>query len=100
MSVGNPSNPQRRDVANVLRFPPVRDGVHPTEKPTALLEKLLSVVNPISGIVLDCFAGAGSTLVAAKSLGMRSIGIEGDERYCEAAARRLSQDGLDYGAGS
>lgn len=94
MSAGNPTPPQRRDVPNVLRFPPVRDGDHPTEKPAALLEKLLSVVTPPCGIVLDPFVGSGSTLTAAKAMGFHAIGVEADERYCEIAAKRLSQDTL------
>ena len=97
MSKGNPNPPQRRDVANVLRFPPTANENHPTEKPTTLLSRLASVVVPPGGNVLDCFAGSGSTLVAVKALGMRGIGIEGDERYCEIAARRLSQGVLDFG---
>jgi site-specific DNA-methyltransferase (adenine-specific) len=91
MSAGNPSEPQRRDVGNVLRFPAVRNGVHPIEKPTPLLHTLLSVVTAPGGIVLDPFAGSGSTLVAARDLGLQAIGIESDERWCEQAARRLSQ---------
>ena len=94
MSAGNPSDPQRRDVANVLRFPGVRDGDHPTEKPDALLQTLLSVVNPPGGVVLDPFAGSGSTLQAARALGCPAIGIEADESYCEVIAKRLQQDVL------
>ena len=97
MSAGNPTAPQRRDVANVLRFPPVRDGDHPTEKPSALLQTLLSVVTPPEGIVLDPFAGSGSSLYAARSLGHSAVGIEADERYCEVIAKRLAQDVLDFG---
>ena len=92
MSSGNPAAPQRRDVPNVLRFPTVginRD--HPTEKPTALLQRLLSVVVPPGGLVLDNFAGIGTTGAAAKALGIHSVLIEGDERWCEIAANRLSQ---------
>jgi len=100
MSAGNPSAPQRRDVPNVLRYPPVRDGDHPTEKPDALLQTLLSVVTPPTGLVLDPFAGSGSTLSAARALGLRAVGIESDERYCEVIARRLDQGILPIGEAS
>ena len=100
MSAGNPSAPQRRDVPNVLTFPPVRDGDHPTEKPGDLLETLLSVVAPPTAVVLDPFAGSGSSLYAARRLGMTAIGVEADERYCEVIANRLQQGVLDFGSAS
>lgn len=96
-SVGTPTAPQRRDVPNVLTFPPVRDGDHPTEKPGPLLQTLLSVVCPPGGVVLDPFAGSGSALYAARALDHRAVGIEADERYCEVIAKRLAQGVLDFG---
>jgi site-specific DNA-methyltransferase (adenine-specific) len=68
---------------------------HPTQKPVGIINPLLRYSVPDGGLVADLFAGSGSVLVAAKALGMRAIGIEINETYCEIAARRLSQGVLD-----
>ena len=81
---------------NVLKFTPVPPGlrVHPVDKPESLLRALIGPTTPSHGLVLDPFAGGGSTLLAARTLGRRAIGIELDEKYAEQAARRLSQQPL------
>jgi site-specific DNA-methyltransferase (adenine-specific) len=68
-----------------------RGAIHPTEKPVEILRPLIEYGCPDGGLVLDPFAGSGSTLEAARLTGHRAIGIEISEAYCEAAARRLSQ---------
>lgn len=79
-------------VNNMRRGPHI--GLHPTEKPLGILDPLISYACPPGGLVLDPFAGSGSTLVAARDSGRRAIGIEADERYCRVIARRLAQDSL------
>lgn len=78
---------------NVYKAPTVEEKAHIAEKPAEVMRWVLSVV-PAGALVLDPFMGSGSTLDAAKSLGLRSIGIEVDERYCEVAATRCSQEVL------
>lgn len=69
--------------------------LHPTEKPLGILDPLIRYACPTGGVVVDPFAGSGSTLEAARLLGRRAIGVEGNEAYAEKAALRLSQAPLD-----
>jgi site-specific DNA-methyltransferase (adenine-specific) len=84
-------------VQNVFKCAPAPNKEHIAEKPADVMSWVVSVVAP-SSLVLDPFMGSGSTLFAAKGKGHRAIGIEVEERYCEIAARRCSQETLDLGA--
>jgi DNA modification methylase len=86
---GDPRPALRHDVANVIRQKSDRDSEHPTEKPVALLWQLISTVTPPGGVVLDPFAGSGSTLVAAREADCEGIGIEREAEYVAIAEARL-----------
>jgi site-specific DNA-methyltransferase (adenine-specific) len=66
---------------------------HPTVKPLKLMEYLIKLVMPPKdGVLLDPFAGSGSTLVAAHRLGIKAIGIEQSAEYCEIARARVAHE--------
>lgn len=66
-------------------------GKHPCEKPAQMLEEMISASSKPGAIVLDSFAGSGSTLIAAKKLGRQYIGIERDQQWVERARFKLNE---------
>ena len=82
----------RRDLSNQAI---TNERVHPTQKPVGLMQWCIGFVDNAQ-TVLDPFMGSGTTLVAAKNLGRKAIGIEIEEKYCEIAAKRLAQEVLEF----
>ena len=88
-----PFTPATRALANdIWDFAPVRPypGKHPCEKPAPLLRHMIETSTRPGALILDPFAGSGSTLEVAAAAGRHAIGIEKSEEYCEKIARRLS----------
>lgn len=88
---GHGKNSARLRRGTVLQHDRIHGNVsrHPTEKPVSLLRELIEMSSKPGDVVLDPFAGVGSTLVAAVLEGRRAVGIELDENYCRIAVERL-----------
>ena len=81
-------------IGDIWHIPPEQDTKHPAPFPLALPTTAMNATN--AETILDPFAGSGTTLLAARNLGRKAIGIEMDERYCEIAATRLAQTALIF----
>ena len=69
--------------------------VHPSQKPVDLLKHIIHHSSNENDLILDCFMGSGTTLVAAKELGRKCIGIEISKEYCDIAINRLKNTQKD-----
>lgn len=70
------------------------NSLHPTEKPVSVVRDLITYSVPAGGVLLDPFSGSGTSGRAAKDTGRRAVLIEGEERFCEISALRMSQEVL------
>ena len=71
---------------------------HPTSKPVSMVSDWVRKFTNPGDLILDPFAGSGSTLIAARDEGRKAIGVELEEKYCEIIAKRLDQQVIDFGA--
>jgi adenine-specific DNA-methyltransferase len=91
LAKGRPKEPEYA-IGDVIEWTYSGNRLHPTQKPLPILVPLLETYSPPGGLVLDPFAGSGSTLLAARLLGRRYLGIELDAEYHAIASRRLGEN--------
>jgi site-specific DNA-methyltransferase (adenine-specific) len=90
LAKGNPRLPDN-PISDVIAWSYTGNRLHPTQKPISALLPLVKTFSRAQGLVLDPFAGSGSSLMAAKTLGRRYLGIEMDATYHAIATRRLQE---------
>lgn len=91
------SEMDRASIADLLLRGGREKDLHPWAQPAGEARELLRRLSKPGDVVFDPFMGSGTTLRAAKDLGLRSIGVELDEAYCHVAVQRLAQEALDLG---
>lgn len=94
---GKPAQ-QSADVITAPLIPDADLDGHPCPKPIKWATALIGMLTRPGDLIVDPFAGSGTTMRAARDMGRRYIGIEIEERYCEMAVRRLNQQVFDFGA--
>ena len=95
LAKGRPA-PPTGTIVDTIVWQREHESFHPNQKPLAAITRIVDAFAPDQGLVLDPFLGSGTTLRAAKDLGLRGIGIEIDERYCIKASRRMAQGVLPF----
>jgi DNA modification methylase len=94
LAKGNPNRPQQ-PLGDVIDWiDNTGNKLHPTQKPISVLLPLIETYSGLQDIVLDPFAGSGSTLLAARMLGRKWLGVELDAGYHAIASRRLQGGAL------
>lgn len=86
-------DPRRRNVfvCDTYRYGQPGKVDHPTQKPLALIRRIVRAIVPPGGLIIDPTAGSGTTLLAAQLEGRRAIGCEIDPAYCEIIRRRVCE---------
>jgi site-specific DNA-methyltransferase (adenine-specific) len=82
--------------STVWNLTPARRDGHPAPFPVELARRCIRLSTWPGEVIFDPFAGSGTTLLAARQLGRRAIGVEASVAYCELAARRLGQGELPF----
>lgn len=88
--------PSRRSGIIAVDKVPAMHLIHPTEKPVALLKRLIEMSTDPGDLVVDPFSGSGSTIMAAQELGRVGIGIEKDDEHFKRSSSRLDQDAMNF----
>ncbi len=88
LAKGNPQKPART-IPDVLEWKYTGNNLHPTQKPVSVLTPLVESFSNPGDVVLDPFCGSGSTLLAARNLNRRFLGIELSKQYFDLAEQRL-----------
>jgi site-specific DNA-methyltransferase (adenine-specific) len=95
LAKGNPILPKAA-LSDVFNWEREAALYHPNQKPLSVISRILAAYSSENALVLDPFMGSGTTLLAARNMGRRAIGIEIDEGYCRVAANRLAQQMLQF----
>lgn len=95
---GQPNPPAHRSCFNTWTGNKPHGHKHPTEKPLGLMQYIIEAIPKQKNQIIDPFTGSGTTLHAAKMLGWKSVGIERDQKYCEAVVRKVSQEVIPLSA--